>query len=61
MLQSKQVLRNPDFSPPLVLETDASDRGVGAVLSQVGTLGEEHPAGYFSRTLIPREQRYATV
>ena len=34
-LCSSPVLRSPDFSQPFILQTDASDRGVGAVLSQV--------------------------
>ena len=55
------ILRNPDFSRPDVLQTDASDRGVGAVLSQTDQHGEEHPIGYFSRKLLPREERYSTV
>ena len=55
------ILRNPDFSRPFVLQTDASDRGVGAVLSQTDQHGEEHPIGYFSRKLLPREERYSTV
>lgn len=40
---------------------DASDRGVGAVLSQRDADGIEHPVGYFSRKLLPREERYAAV
>ena len=40
---------------------DASDRGVGAVLSQCDDLDEEHPIAYFSRKLLPREQYYSTV
>ena len=55
------VLRNPDFSKPFLLQTDASDRGVGAVLSQRDENGEEHPLEYFSRKLLPREERYSTV
>ncbi|KAL5510823.1 hypothetical protein EMCRGX_G006429 [Ephydatia muelleri] len=34
-------------------KTDALDRAVGAVLSQVNEIGEEHPVGYFSRKLLP--------
>ena len=60
-LCSKPVLRSPDFSKTFVLQTDASDRGVGAVLSQLSDDGEEHPVGYFSRKLLPREERYSTV
>lgn len=53
--------KEPDFNQPFTLQTDASDRGVGAVLSQQDSSGMEHPVGYFSRKLLPREERYATV
>ena len=59
MLVSNQVLRSPDANLPFVLETDASDRGVGAVLTQVNQVGEEHPVAFFSRKLLPREEKYA--
>ena len=58
---STPVLRSPDFEKMFLLQTDASDRGVGAVLSQVDENGDEHPVGFFSRKLLPREERYATV
>ena len=60
-LTREPVLKSPDFSKPFVLQTDASDRGVGAVLSQLDASGAEHPVAYFSRKLLPREERYATV
>ena len=40
------------------LQTNASDRGVGAVLSQTDENGQEHPVAYFSRK---REAHYSTV
>ena len=55
------VLQSPDFSRPFVLQTDASDRGVGAVLAQQDENNCDHPVAYFSRKLRPREQRYSTV
>ena len=55
------VLKSPDFTQPFVLQTDASDRGAGAVLSQHGADGEEHPVAYYSRKFLPREERYSTV
>ena len=55
------VLANPDFRREFILQTDASDRGVGAVLSQIGGDGQERPISYFSRKLLPREVRYSTV
>ncbi len=59
-LTSEPVLRAPDFNRPFLLQTDASDTGLGAVLSQVQD-GEEHPVVYISRKLSPAEQRYAAV
>ncbi|KAM8939633.1 isocitrate dehydrogenase [NAD] subunit beta, mitochondrial [Pelodytes ibericus] len=54
------VLVAPDFKKHFFLQTDASDVGLGAVLSQmIG--GEEHPVLFLSRKLLPREQNYATV
>ncbi len=43
------------------MQTDASDRGIGAVLSQLSDEGSEHPVAYYSRKLLPREDRYSTV
>uniref|UniRef100_A0A8C1M144 ribonuclease H n=1 Tax=Cyprinus carpio TaxID=7962 RepID=A0A8C1M144_CYPCA len=59
-LTSAPVLRAPDFSCPFLLQTDASDAGLGAVLSQVQE-GEEHPVIYISRKLSPAERNYAVV
>ena len=61
LLCSSPVLSSPDFSREFILQTDASDRAVGAVLSQVNKIGEEHPVGYFSRKLLSREERYSTI
>lgn len=60
MLTSHPVLRNPDFSLPFTLHTDASETGLGAVLSQVFE-GEEHLVLYTSRKLTPAEKNYAAV
>ena len=40
---------------------NASDWAVGAVLSQVNEIGDEHPVCYFSRKLLSREERYSTI
>ena len=59
-LCSEPVLATPDFKKPLLVQTDASESGVGAVLSQLQE-GEEHPIIYLSRKLLPREKNYSTI
>lgn len=54
------VLCCPNFDKPFILQTDASDTGVGAVLLQE-TQEDRHPVAYISRKLFPREVRYSTV
>ena len=60
-LVSHPVLCCPDEQLPFILQTDASARGVGAVLSQHGGDNEERPVAYFSRKMLPREQRYSSI
>ena len=59
-LCEEPVLKAPDFNKPFVLHTDASQVGLGAVLSQVID-EEEHPIMYISRKLLKHEMNYATV
>ena len=55
------VLSSPNFGKNFVLQTGASERGIGAMLSQLDSDGEEHPIAYFSRKLLPREEKYSMV
>ena len=52
------ILSFPDFNKPFLLETDASGRGLGAVLSQKQADGRYHPITYASRVMNETEQRY---
>ena len=42
------VLAFPDFQKPFLLETDASGKGLGAILSQKQDNGRYHPVAYAS-------------
>ena len=53
--------RSPDFTRQFILQTDASNRGVGAVLSQLDDDEIERPVAYYSRKLLPREENYSAV
>ena len=56
---SKPVLINPDPSLPFVVEVDASEVGVGGILSQRSRHDKTlHPCAFFSRSLSPAERNY---
>ncbi|MGH0149802.1 UNVERIFIED_CONTAM: hypothetical protein FKN15_016115 [Acipenser sinensis] len=54
------TLITPDFTKRFILHTDASDVGLGAVLSQK-VAGVEHPILYLSKKMLPRERNYSVV
>lgn len=60
-LVSAPVLAAPDPNKHFCVHTDASIFGLGAVLSQVGADGSEHPVACISGKLLPRESGYATI
>ena len=52
------ILAFLDFNKPILLESDASRRGLGAVLSQKQEDGRYHPIAYASHVMNETEQRY---
>src|SRR6266496_4010855 len=50
----------PDFSQPFILQTDASNVGLGAALCQEHD-GEIFPIAYASKKLLDRETRYSVI
>ena len=58
LLSEPPVLAYPDFARPFTLHTDASGKGLGAVLEQEGEEGKNHPVAYASRTLSKHEKNY---
>ena len=59
-LTQKPILKLPNFEKQFVLQTDASDSGVGAVLLQEHD-GVNMPVMYISRKLNAAETRYSTI
>ncbi len=56
---SAPILIAPDPSQQFVVEVDASEVGVGAVLSQRSSSDDKvHPCAYFSHRLSPAERNY---
>ncbi|CAM4676289.1 unnamed protein product [Lepidochelys kempii] len=60
-LMSDPVLRAPDFDKPFLVTTDASERGVGAVLMQKGPDQEFHPVVFLSKKLSERESNWSVT
>ena len=60
-LVTAPTLAFPDYSLPFTLDTDASDVGIGAVLSQRHSDGLEHVVAYASRSLSRPERRYCVT
>ncbi|CAB0002844.1 unnamed protein product [Nesidiocoris tenuis] len=59
-LTSAPVLARPNFELPFTLQTDASQNGIGAALTQVHD-GEERVITYCSRSLSSAERNYSVT
>ncbi|GFU20057.1 retrovirus-related Pol polyprotein from transposon 17.6 [Trichonephila clavipes] len=59
-LSKNPVLYSPDFTKPYIIQCDASNLGIGVVLSQVCE-NEEHPIMFLSKKLSLAEQKYSTT
>ena len=60
-LSNAPVLTHFSDTLPLKLDTDASQYGIGAVISHVLPSGEERPIAYASRTLSKSERNYSQI
>ena len=58
-LKTAPVLRYPSVNFPFTLETDASIKGIGAILSQAQDDGLVHPVAYASWSLTTAERNYS--
>ena len=63
LLIEAPIISYPDFSRPFILQLDASDVGLSAILAQKlfdpDGVQREHVIGYASRTLSSQERRYS--
>jgi hypothetical protein len=55
---TKPVLAIFDPEKEITLETDASDKAMGAILNQPDEKGKNHPIAFYSRKLRPEELNY---
>ena len=60
LLIKAPVLAFPKEDLPYIVDTDASDYGIGGVLSQC-IEGKEHVIAYYSKSLNPAQQKYCTT
>ena len=60
-LVTAPMLAYPDYTKPFILDTDASDVGMGGVLSQVGDDGHERVVAFGSKLLTKAERSYCVT
>lgn len=60
ILIAEPVLTTPNYALPFKIQTDASDIGIGAVLTQ-GTGSEEKVICYMSQKLSAQERKYSAT
>ena len=60
-LEEDPCLAYPDISKPFILDSDASNLGAGAVLSQVQDDGYERPIAYYNKQFSAAERNYCTT
>jgi len=60
-LTGPPVLRPPHWDEPFIVQVDASNRALGAILCQRDQNDDEHPIVYASRKLQPREEKLSTT
>lgn len=58
---SAGILVYPDFKKKFIIYTDASDTGVGGVISQKDSNNHERVVAYYSRTLTAAEKNYSVT
>lgn len=59
-LSSSPVLANPDYEKPFIVQTDASDVGIGGILIQ-GEGESERVIAYWSQKLSSAQRKYQTT
>ncbi|XP_069186505.1 uncharacterized protein [Procambarus clarkii] len=53
--------KSPSFEDRFILTVDASDYGLGSVLSQTDENGVEHPVAYHSKKFTPSQLNYSVI
>ncbi|GBN52195.1 Retrovirus-related Pol polyprotein from transposon 297 [Araneus ventricosus] len=55
------VLYAPDYEREFIIQTDASDLGIGIVMSERDEKNEEHPVLYLSKKFTDAQRKYGTT
>ena len=59
LIQESRSLRFPKWNEPFCVESDASGRAIGTVLSHEGRDGKRRPLEFYSTDLNPAQEKYA--